>query len=162
LIGNAVLDLIDAGALADGPSVTSGVAIGSPALYAAIESPKFVFRPVSYTHDARVIAGIKDFVAINSVIEVDLFGQAYAELGPARLDVGPRRRHRFRAWCADRWRPQGRGTALRRGKRVRQPDRGPGEGAGPVSLGRMDVDVVVTEHGAANLRGSATRRALGR
>jgi acyl-CoA hydrolase len=57
LIGDAVLDLIDAGALADGPSVTTGVAIGSPALYAAIRSPKFVFRPVSYTHDAQVIAG---------------------------------------------------------------------------------------------------------
>jgi acyl-CoA hydrolase len=29
----------------------------------------------------------------------------------------------------------------------------PGEGAGPVSLGRMDIDVVVTEQGAADLRG---------
>jgi acyl-CoA hydrolase len=40
---------------------------------------------------------------------------------------------------------------------------GPGEGAGPVSLGRMDVDVVVTEHGAADLRGlghEARARAL--
>ena len=29
---------------------------------------------------------------------------------------------------------------------------GPGRGLGPVSLSRMDVDVVVTEHGAADLR----------
>jgi acyl-CoA hydrolase len=163
LIGNAVLDLIDAGALADGPSVTSGVAIGSPALYAAIESPKFVFRPVSYTHDAQVIAGIKDFVAINSAIEVDLFGQAYAELGPGGLMSGP-----------------GGATDFARGARIGGGLRvvalpsdaasasvsrivGPGEGAGPVSLGRMDVDVVVTEHGAADLRGlgyEARARAL--
>jgi len=30
---------------------------------------------------------------------------------------------------------------------------GPDRGAGPVSLSRMDTDVVVTEHGAADLRG---------
>jgi acyl-CoA hydrolase len=30
---------------------------------------------------------------------------------------------------------------------------GPGAGAGPVSLGRMDTDIVVTEFGAADLRG---------
>ena len=29
----------------------------------------------------------------------------------------------------------------------------PGEGSGPVSLGRMDTDIVVTEHGSADLRG---------
>jgi acyl-CoA hydrolase len=29
----------------------------------------------------------------------------------------------------------------------------PGTGAGPVSLGRMDIDIVVTEFGAAELRG---------
>ena len=29
----------------------------------------------------------------------------------------------------------------------------PGESLGPVSLGRMDTDVVVTEYGAADLRG---------
>ena len=29
----------------------------------------------------------------------------------------------------------------------------PGEAMGPVSLGRMDTDIFVTEHGAADLRG---------
>ena len=29
----------------------------------------------------------------------------------------------------------------------------PGAAAGPVSLSRMDIDVVVTEHGAADVRG---------
>src|SRR3546814_20093143 len=29
----------------------------------------------------------------------------------------------------------------------------PGTGTGPVSLGRMDIDVVATEHGATDLRG---------
>ncbi len=29
----------------------------------------------------------------------------------------------------------------------------PGESSGPVSMGRMDTDVVVTEYGAADLRG---------
>ena len=153
LVGDAVLDLIDAGALADGASITTGVAIGSSALYAAIGSPKFSFQPVSYTHDPRVIGGIDTFVAINSAIEVDLFGQAFAELGPGGLMSGPGGATDF-----------ARGARLGGGLRiVALPSDaaggsisrivGPGEGAGPVSLGRMDVDVVVTEHGAADLRG---------
>jgi acyl-CoA hydrolase len=163
LIGDAVLDLIDAGALGDGSSVTTGVAIGSPALYAAIGSPKFSFRPVSYTHDARVMAGIENFVTINSAIEVDLFGQAFAELGPGGLMSGP-------GGATDFARGAGIGGGLRI---VALPSDGasgsisrivgPGEGAGPVSLSRMDVDVVVTEYGAADLRGlghEARARAL--
>ena len=38
------------------------------------------FAPVSYTHDVRVLAQIDRFVAINSVLAVDLSGQANAEM----------------------------------------------------------------------------------
>ena len=153
LVGDGVLDLLDAGAMADGASIVAGVAIGSPRLYGAISSPRFEFRPVSFTHDAATIALIANFVAVNSAFAVDLFGQAYAELGPAGLSSGPGGASEF-----------ARGARMAGGLRIvvlpSDAARGaqsrivaPAEGAGPVSLGRMDTDIVVTEHGAADLRG---------
>lgn len=153
LIGDAVLDLLRAGALAPGVSIQGGVAIGSEALYAAIGGPAFSFKPVAYTHDPRVIGAIPNFVAVNSALDVDLFGQAYGELSPQGWMSGP-----------------GGATDFARGGRIGGGLRivalpadaksgeitrivAPGQGSGPVSLGRMDIDIVVTEHGAADLRG---------
>lgn len=89
LIGDGVLGLRDADALAADAPITAGVAVGSPALYGAISGPEFRFRPVSHTHAAEVIAGLDRFVAVNSALEVDLFGQAYSELTPTGLMSGP-------------------------------------------------------------------------
>ena len=93
-------------------------------------------------------------MSLNSALEVDLVGQAYAEMGPHGLMSGP-----------------GGASDFARGGLVRREDCGsspcpasaargaisrivaPNAGAGPVSLGRMDTDVVVTEFGAADLRG---------
>lgn len=163
LVGEVVLDLLATGALAEGVAITGGVAIGSAELYAAIGSDRFIFHPVSHTHDAQVIAAIPNFVAINSAIEVDLFGQAYSEVGPGGLMSGPGGATDF-----------ARGARLGGGLRViALPSDaskgsvsrivGPGEGSGPVSLHRNDTDIVVTEHGAADLRGlghEARARAL--
>lgn len=153
LIGDAVVDLEAAGALAPGCAVTAGVAIGSARLYAAIGGLAYDFQPVSVTHNARVIAGIANFVAINSAMEVDLFGQAYAELGPNGLNSGP-------GGASDYARAAKIGGGLRIVALAATAARGavsritlPGAGAGPVSLGRMDIDIVVTEFGAADLRG---------
>src|ERR1700722_4341202 len=153
LIGEAVVDLQEAGALAAGVAVTGGVAIGSPRLYKAVESSAYEFRPVSHTHAPRVIAGFENFVSINSAMEVDLLGQAYAEMGPGGLMSGPGGASDFArgAWC---------GGGLRIGALPASAAKGavsrivaPNAGAGPVSLGRMDTDIVVTEFGAADLRG---------
>ena len=83
LIPEAVADLEDAGALAPGVSVTGGVAIGSRRLYDRVSGPAYRFHPVSYTHSPRVLAEIDNLVTLNSAMEVDLFGQAYAEMGPS-------------------------------------------------------------------------------
>lgn len=150
LVGDAALDLIAAGAMAPGASATVGVAIGSERLYAALGDPTFSFQPVSVTHDASTIGSIENFVAINSAIEIDLFGQAYAELTPKGWMSGPGGASDF-----------ARGAKIGGGLRVvalpsvaRAVSRivPPSAAAGPVALGRMDVDVVVTEHGAADLR----------
>lgn len=155
LIGDAVVDLEQAGALAPGAAVTAGVAIGSERLYRAIDGSAYTFAPVSYTHDAAVIGRIRDFISINSAIEVDLFGQAYAEAGPKGLMSGPGGATDF-----------ARGARLASGLRIvalaATAGRGadsriiaPNAGAGPVSLGRSDIDVVVTEFGVADLRGKS-------
>jgi acyl-CoA hydrolase len=153
LIVDAVVDLEEAGALAPGAAVTAGSAIGSERLYRAIERPTYRFQPVSVTHDARQIGSIRNFVAINSALEVDLLGQAYAELGPAGLMSGP-------GGALDFARGARLGGGLRivalaatAGKGATSRIVAPGQGLGPVSLGRMDVDLVVTEQGAADLRG---------
>lgn len=80
LVGDAVLQfLVDAGALASGRSMTTGVSIGSPRLYYAISRPTFLFQPATATHDLQANSAIPRFVAINSLVEVNLLGQAFAE-----------------------------------------------------------------------------------
>jgi acyl-CoA hydrolase len=152
LMGDGLLELVASGAMADGPSALVGVAIGSGALYAGIANPAFQFRPVSVTHGAVAHAAIDNLVTINSAIEIDLLGQAYAELTPRGLMSGP-------GGASDFARGARHGDGLRIIALPASAAGGsisrivaPGGGAGPVSLGRMDIDLVVTEHGVADLR----------
>ena len=151
LIGDGVLALLESGALERPGAATVGVAIGSERLYEMLDHPAFQFRPVSVTHDAAILSAIDDLVTINSAVEVDLFGQVYAELTPRGLMSGPGGASDFARGA--------RGHGVRIVALPAQAARGtvsrivsPGTAAGPVSLGRMDVDVVVTEHGSADLR----------
>lgn len=148
LMGDGLLALIEAGAVTH---ATVGVAIGSQRLYSSLDHPALRFAPVSVTHGADVLAAIDDLVTINSGIEVDLFGQVHAELTPHGLMSGPGGASDFARGA--------RGHGIRIVALPASAAKGtisrivaPGEGAGPVSLGRMDVDVIVTEHGAADLR----------
>src|SRR5690606_33233895 len=54
----------------------------------AQRTPELQLRPVNYTHDPSVLAGIDNFVAINSAVEVDLFGQVNAEMIGGRQHSG--------------------------------------------------------------------------
>ena len=133
----------------DRARVTGGVAIGSNRLYDAVGGPHYWFDPVSYTHSPRVVIEIENFVALNSAVEVDLFGQGYAEMGPQGLMSGPGGASDFAARPGARAdygsspcplpRPGARSAASSR----RTPS------AGPILLGRMDTDVVVTEYGVS-------------
>jgi acyl-CoA hydrolase len=153
LMGDALFDLIEAGATEAGVPAVVGVALGSSALYARLTDKRLQFRPVSVTHDLQALADARNLTTINSAIEVDLLGQVYSELTPKGLMSGP-----------------GGATDFARGARASGGVRiialpasaaggsisrivAPGAGTGPVSLSRMDVDVIITEHGAADLRG---------
>lgn len=154
LVGDGGLRLARSGAMAPGPSALVGVAIGSAALYDGVDNPHFQFRPVSVTHNLRVAGGADHFVTINSAVEIDLFGQVYSEVGPGGAMSGPGGASDFAA--AARLSPRGLRivclpASAAKGAVSRIID--PADARGPVSLSRLDTDIVVTEHGAADLRG---------
>ncbi len=151
LVGDGVLSLLASGAMAAGPSALIGVAIGSRALYDALDHPHFQFRPVTVTHDPATLAGIDTLVTINSAMEVDLFGQVYAEASSRGFQSGPGGAGDY-ARGARAGRNGLRIIALPAAARATSRIVPPGGGHGPVSLSRFDVDVVVTEHGRADLR----------
>jgi acyl-CoA hydrolase len=129
-------------------------AIGTAKVYDwAGTCPELEFAPVSYTHDVRVMAQIDNFVAINSVLSVDLMGQANAEMLDGRqvsgtgglldfvrgahLSSGGRSILALPATAAG-------GKASRIVPRLGDGD--------VVTCPRADADIVVTEHGSAHLR----------
>ncbi len=151
LIGDAVLELLDSGAIAEGSHITTGVAIGTRRLYDALPASKIRFCPVSYTHDPAVLARIAGFVTVNGAMEVDLYGQAFAEMGQTGWNSGTGGASDFArgAWAAGGLRIVVLPSTGKAASRIVAP----GAGRGPVSLGRMEIDIAVTEHGAADLRG---------
>jgi acyl-CoA hydrolase len=153
LIVDEVVDLEEAGALAPGASVLTGVAIGSTRLYKAIERETYQFHPVSVTHNEVLISAIPDFISINSALAVDLLGQGYSELGPKGLMSGPGGASDYAR--AARLSPGGLRIIAFAASAARATISrvvAPGEGAGPVSLSRFDVDLYVTEYGVADMR----------
>ena len=128
-------------------------ALGSEAVYRwAGRCRDLRFAPVSHTHDLRVIARIDRFVAINSVLAVDLSGQANAETVGGRQVSGTGGLLDFV-----------RGARLSKGGRsiLALPSTAGGRTSrivprlgesDVVSCPRADADVVVTEHGVADLR----------
>ncbi len=151
LIGDGALELVRSGAMAHGPSALVGVAIGSLGLYCGLDNPHFQFRAVTVTHDPDVLAGIEKLVTVNSAMEVDLFGQVFAESSSRGFLSGPGGASDFARGA--RRSPGGlRVIALPSSSSGSGRIVAPGAGHGPVSLSRFDVDCVVTEHGIADLR----------
>jgi 4-hydroxybutyrate CoA-transferase len=160
LVSDEVADLHEAGVITgarkshDPGVMVCTAALGSVRVYDwAGRCPELRFAPVSYTHDIRVLGQIDDFVAINSVLAVDLSGQANAEMLGGRQVSGTGGLLDFV-----------RGARLSRGGRsiLALPSTAGGGkasrivprlGAGDVvSCPRADADIVVTEHGVARLR----------
>jgi acyl-CoA hydrolase len=164
MLGDSVVDLVEAGAVTNankpfdrGISV-AGLLFGSEKLYRwANRNPALKLCPSNYTHGVSVLSRVDKLVAINSAIEVDLTGQVNAEmLGDDYFGaVGG----------------QGdfvRGANLSSGGRsiVALPSTARGESvsrivtalsSGIVTTPRSDADIIVTEWGAAELRGCSLR-----
>ena len=151
LIGDGALALVLSGAMAPGASATVGTAIGSAELYAGLTHAQFQFRPVTVTHDSATLAAIDRLVTINSAMEIDLFGQAYAEASSRGFQSGPGGASDY-ARGARASAGGLRIVALPAAAGLTSRIIAPGKGHGPVSLARFDIDCVVTEHGVADLR----------
>jgi 4-hydroxybutyrate CoA-transferase len=160
LVSDEVADLHEAGVLTgarkshDPGMMVCTAALGSARVYDwAGRCPDLRVAPVSYTHDIRVLAQIDNFVAINSVLAVDLSGQANAEILGGRQVSGTGGLLDFV-----------RGARLARSGRsiLALPSTAGGGKASRlvphfsdgdvVSCPRADADIVVTEHGVARLR----------
>jgi 4-hydroxybutyrate CoA-transferase len=145
------LALLEAGA-AD--SIVAGTALGNTDFYQRIAAaPRVAFRPVAHTH-ASGLTRLEQFVAINSAVEVDLFGQANCEVAGGRLLASVGGINDFLR--AARRSPGGRAAIMlpavhANGARSRIVPRIGDPGL--VSVQRADVDTVITDYGVADLHG---------
>lgn len=134
--------------------VITGMAVGTSAFYARLASaPNVRFRPVSETHMLDKLAAISRFTAVNSLIEIDLLGQGNAEFIGGKQVSGLGGLTDFLRGAG--LSPGGKGivalaSTAQKGAISRIVPRLP-EGA--VSLARTELDIVVTEHGIARLKG---------
>ena len=93
-------------------------------------------------------------MTINSALEADLFGQVYAEITPKGAMSGPGGASDYAR--GGRLSPHGlRIIAFPSTAAKDTVSRiiSPFAAGGPVSLSRWDVDLIVTEHGVADIRG---------
>ena len=157
MVSDGLLGLIEAGALAprsrEHPPVCTGVALGSHALYAAVADETLArFEPVSCTHAPATLAAVPQLLAINSALEVDLFGNVNVEWLEGRRISGIGGLLDFVRGA--RASPGGRSVlalnATAGGGRLSRIV--PVLAAGCTSVPRSDVDFIATEHGCARMR----------
>lgn len=161
MVTPAVMTLLQTGAVASEGAIDTGVALGDASFYAQLnDHPAFHFRPVSETHDVRRLAPLPNFCAINSGLDVDLFGQVQADHLDGRLIAGV---GGLPAFCSGAHLSSGGRSIIAlpstagngRTSRITA-----GRRASLVALRRHEADYVVTEHGVAALRSrSITERA---
>jgi len=165
IITDAFVDLVEAGAITNryktlhpGKMVCTA-AVGTRRLYDFLDdNPMIEMRPVSYTNDPQIISLNANMVAITSAAEMDLLGQCTAEtIGPKSL-AGTGGQVDFARGTA--MAPGGKFiVALRSTNPKGQSNIVPQLRQGAVvSIGKNDVDYVVTEYGAARLRGRTVRQ----
>jgi acyl-CoA hydrolase len=159
MIGDGLVDLVEAGVVTnarkpidEGVSIT-GALIGTERLYQfAHRNPKIGMRRSAYTHSESTLSRLTRLVTINSAIEVDLTGQVNAEQSGDQYLGGT-------GGQVDYVRAGGRSSgghsiialpATAKGGRV---SRIAATLSGPVTTARSEVDVIVTEFGAAELKG---------
>lgn len=159
MLGDSVVDLVEAGAISNaykevdpGISVT-GALIGTRRLFDFCHRNKCVrMHPLSHTHNFAVLSQLSKFVSLNSAVEVDLTGQVNAESAGGQYvgAVGGQVDY-VRAAAAS---PGGHSIiALPSTAQNGAVSRIVARLSGPVTTARSDVDVIITEFGAANLRG---------
>jgi acyl-CoA hydrolase len=159
MIGDGLVELVETGVITNalkpidtGVSIT-GALIGTQRLYEfAHRNAKIGMRGSSYTHSEATLSCLTRLVTINSAVEVDLTGQVNAEQSGDQYMGGTggqvdyvRAGSRSRKGCSIIALP-----ATAKGGKI---SRITASLSGPVTTARSDVDVIVTEFGAAALKG---------
>ena len=148
--------ITNAGKPIDVGRTVGGVLMGGADLrMSAHMNPALELRGTEYTHDPRVLGQLRNLVAVNSAVEVDLTGQVNSEVAGGRYvgAVGGIIDFLRAAGSVDR------GVPI-----VALPSMAGGSSrivanlSGPVSVPRADSCLIVTEHGIADLRGLPLRQ----
>jgi acetyl-CoA hydrolase len=143
LVPEGVVDL----ALAQ---VNGGALMGTQRLFDwARENPALKLHSSDYTHGPAVLAKLERFVAINSALEVDLTGQVNAEVAKGSY-VGAVGGALDFIRAANQS-PGGVALIVVQSSRIVE------RLSGPVATPRSEAGVIVTEKGAADLRGCTLR-----
>ena len=160
VISDVVIDLVENGVVtnshkgADAGCIVTGCLFGSRRLIDFADgNGALQMRSADYTHNIKVMAGVHRLHSINSAIEIDLTGQVNAEVaGDRYLGAVGGQVDFVRGAQAS---PGGRSiialpSTTADGKRSRIVASLDGR---PVTTGRADVELIVTEYGVADLRG---------
>jgi acyl-CoA hydrolase len=159
MLGDGLVDLVEAGVITNslksidpGVSIT-GALVGTRRLFDFVHrNAQIGMRSSSYTHNEAVLSRLTRLVTLNSAVEVDLTGQVNAEQSGTHYLGGT----------------GGQVDYVRAGSRsigghsiIALPATAKGGKitrivtalSGPVTTARSEVDVIVTEFGAAELKG---------
>jgi acetyl-CoA hydrolase len=146
-VGDGVVELVERRIVS---RVDCAMLIGSKKLFDfARDNDRVRLRSSEYTHSAEVLARQPGFVAINSAVEVDLTGQVNGEAAGGSY-VGAVGGALDFVRAANRS-PGGVSILVLPASRIVE------KLSGPVSVPRSEAGIVVTENGAADLRGCGLR-----
>lgn len=166
ILNDAAMDLIEAGvATGARKSLDRGVAVagfvtGTARLFQFVDhNPAVNVRSTTYTHDPAVLAAQSGLVAINSAIEVDVFGAVNAEAVGGRYVGAVGGAMDFLRGAA---RSPGGLPVVALPSSTKGRSRIVAELSGPVSTPRADAGIFVTEHGVADLRGKTLEQRIER
>jgi acyl-CoA hydrolase len=146
-VGDGVVELLERRIVS---RVDCAMLIGSRKLFEfARDNERMRLHSSEYTHNPEVLAQQPRFVAINSAVEVDLTGQVNGELA-GRSYVGAVGGALDFVRAANQS-AGGVAITVLPGSRIVESL------SGPISVPRSEAGVVVTENGAADLRGCSLR-----
>jgi acyl-CoA hydrolase len=164
MLGDSCAELVECGAVTnaykevDPGIMVTGALIGTKRLFDFCHRNSGVrMHPLSRTHGFNVLSQLSRFISLNSAIEVDLGGQVNAEsVGGQYLGAVGGQVDYVRAASAS---AGGHSIiALPSTAQDGTVSRIVAALSGPVTTARSDVDVVITEFGAADLRGRTLRQ----
>lgn len=155
MLGSGVRTLWNAGALDRDARVVGGVLLGDESMHDfARDFDRLWMTDVRHTHDPAVVGRTPRFVAINGAVEVDLWGQVNSERANGVIQAGA---GGLPAFAQIAMRSEGGRLVIclpshaRRGTVSRIVPSLASTSLCTVS--RHQADVVITEHGVAELRG---------